>query len=96
MPVFVITSVLLGLVGQLTAYRVLLVWVYDRTGSLPVVILMHASLSACTFILGPSATGAALLAYGFVQAAAWWVIVAAVLWMQTLPRQEKPSLAIQG
>jgi hypothetical protein len=31
------------LVGQLTAYRVLMVWVYDRTGSLLVAILMHES-----------------------------------------------------
>lgn len=41
----------------LPAYRVLMVWVYDRTGSLPVVMLMHASLSASTLILQPLATG---------------------------------------
>src|SRR5215207_10182043 len=34
------------LVGQLVAYRVLMVWVYERTGgSLPVAMLMHASFA---------------------------------------------------
>jgi membrane protease YdiL (CAAX protease family) len=70
------------LLGQLPAFRVLMVWVYDRTGgSLLVAILMHASLTACTFIIGPSPlaiSGVALLTYGFVLAAAWWVVVAAV------------------
>jgi membrane protease YdiL (CAAX protease family) len=70
------------LVGQLLAFRVLMVWVYDRTGgSLLVAMLMHASLTTSTFILGPSAlaiSGVALLIYGFVLAAAWWVVVAAV------------------
>lgn len=32
----------------LPAFRVLMVWVYDRTGSLLVVMLMHASLTAST------------------------------------------------
>jgi CAAX protease family protein len=63
--------------GQLPAYRVLMTWVYDRTGSLFVAILMHASLSACTFVLGPeNARGGALVAYGVVLAAAWWAMVA--------------------
>lgn len=78
LALFVTATGLSLLVGQLPAYRVLMVWVYDRTGSLLVAMLMHASLAACTFILGPSATGVALLTYGFVLAAAWWVVVAAV------------------
>lgn len=66
-------------VGVLPAYRVLMVWVYDRTGSLLVSILMHASLTACTvFILTPLATGVALVAYNLVLAAALWVVVGAV------------------
>jgi membrane protease YdiL (CAAX protease family) len=66
-------------VAQLTAYRVLLVWVYDRTGSLLVVTLMHASLTASTiFIFRPLATGASFLTYVWVFAAALWVVVAAV------------------
>jgi hypothetical protein len=75
LPAFVLTL----LAGQLPAYRVLMVWVYDRTGgSLPVAMLMHASLSASTFILGTLSTGVALLTYSLASAAAWWVLVAAV------------------
>jgi membrane protease YdiL (CAAX protease family) len=69
------------LIGQLLAFRVLMVWVYERTGSLLVAMLMHVSLTACTFIIGPSAltiTGVPLLIYDLVLSAAWWVIVAAV------------------
>jgi uncharacterized protein len=66
------------LVGSLTAYRVLMVWVYDRTGSLLVAILMHASLATCTFILTPPVGGVAYWTIGFAYAAAVWVVVAAV------------------
>lgn len=67
------------LVGQLPAFRVPMVWVYDRTGSLLVAMLMHASLTASTFILGPLAiSGVALLTYGFGVAAVMWILVAAV------------------
>jgi membrane protease YdiL (CAAX protease family) len=68
------------LVGQLPAYRVLMVRVYDRTGgSLLVAMLMHASLSASMLILGPLAlAGALFLTYILVSSAAAWVVVAAV------------------
>jgi CAAX protease family protein len=76
---FVMLNGLILVVGELPAYRVLMVWVYDRTGSLPIAMLMHASLSACTFILSPSmVTGLPLVAYGFTLAAAWWIVVAVV------------------
>jgi membrane protease YdiL (CAAX protease family) len=67
------------LVGQLPAYRVLMVWVYEHTESLLVAVLMHMSLTASTFILGPAwVSGAALLVYDLALAAAWWLVVAAV------------------
>ena len=67
------------LVGQLPAFRVLMVWVYDRSGSLLVAMLMHASLTGSTFILGPPAlSGVALLTYGFGVAVVMWAVVAAV------------------
>jgi membrane protease YdiL (CAAX protease family) len=84
------------LVGGLPAYRVLMVWVYDRSGgSLLVAMLMHASYTAFTFILGPLAlAGVALLIYDLVLAGALWVVVAAVavvngghLSRQPLPRR---------
>ncbi|HEU5102845.1 MAG TPA: CPBP family intramembrane glutamic endopeptidase [Roseiflexaceae bacterium] len=66
-------------VAGLTAFRVLMVWVYDRTESLLVAMLMHASWSAGTFILGPVAiAGVAFLTYTFAGAAVLWVVVAAV------------------
>jgi uncharacterized protein len=66
------------LVGQLLAYRLLMVWVYERTRSLLVATLMHASLVVCTFIFGAQATGTAFLVYAFVLAGAWWIVVGAV------------------
>jgi len=65
-------------VGALPVYRVLMVWVYDRTGSLLVAMLMHASLSASTLILQPLATGGPYLTWNLVLAAALWAVVAVV------------------
>jgi membrane protease YdiL (CAAX protease family) len=74
-----LTIVLVRLLSWLPPYRVLMVWVYDRTGSLLVAMLMHASLfSASMFILHPLVGGVALLAYLLVWTAALWVIVGAV------------------
>jgi membrane protease YdiL (CAAX protease family) len=65
--------------GQMVAYRVLMVWVYDRTGeSLLVAMLMHASLTASMIILPPVLTGVAYLTYNLVFTAALWVVVGAV------------------
>jgi uncharacterized protein len=75
---------LLGiLVGSLAAYRVLMVWVYERTnGSLLVAMLMHVSLAAFTFILTPPLGGTPYWIIGFAYAAALWVIVGAVAMAQ--------------
>jgi membrane protease YdiL (CAAX protease family) len=63
----------------LPAYRVLMVWVYDRTGSLLVAMLMHAPLAASQLILIPLAiSGVQVVTYDLVFAAALWVFVAAV------------------
>jgi membrane protease YdiL (CAAX protease family) len=67
------------LVGQLPAFRVLMGWVYERTGSLLVAMLMHASLSASMLIFAPPAlSGAPFLTYCLVMSAATWAVVAAV------------------
>jgi uncharacterized protein len=66
-------------VGSLPAYRVLMVWVYDRTESLLVAMLMHASFSASMLILEP--LGLAVLpglTFGLVLAAALWIVVGVV------------------
>ena len=66
-------------IASLTAYRVLMVVVYDRTESLLVAILMHASLIFSTlFVLAPPTTGGPFLTYSWVFAAALWVVLAAV------------------
>lgn len=67
-------------VAGLTAYRILLVWIYDRTGSLLVTILMHASLTASNiFIFRPEAVGMSFLIFGLVFAAAQWLLAAVVI-----------------
>jgi uncharacterized protein len=67
-------------IGILPAYRVLMVWVYDRTGSILVAILMHASLTASNVILVPEATSAPrdLVIWSLVMAAALWAVVAVI------------------
>jgi membrane protease YdiL (CAAX protease family) len=68
-------------IGVLPAYRVLMVWVYDRIRSLFVSILMHASLTASTlFILSPSARGIPLMTYYLVLTVALWVIVVVIVY----------------
>jgi membrane protease YdiL (CAAX protease family) len=65
--------------GYLTAFRVLMVWVYDRTDSLLVAMLMHVSLTTSLLTLNPlGISGAHLIVYSFALGAALWVIVAAV------------------
>jgi membrane protease YdiL (CAAX protease family) len=58
---------------------VLMVWAYDRTGSLLVAMLMHFSWTASTMTLEPHAiSGVPLLIYDLVSAAMVWAVVAAV------------------
>ena len=70
------TWVVGALVGYLVAFRVLMVWVYEHTGSLLVAMLMHTSLVAATFILFPPLAVTANLISGFACAAGLWVVVA--------------------
>jgi len=63
----------------LPPYRVLMVWVHDRTGSLLVAMLMHASLTASVRIFDPvPISGLPIVVYNLVLGAALWGIVAAV------------------
>ena len=65
-------------IAALPAYRILMVWVYDRTGSLLVAMLMHAVLSASTIIFQPLTPGMHQLTWNIVLAAALWAVVVAV------------------
>jgi membrane protease YdiL (CAAX protease family) len=76
----------------LPAYRVLMVWVYDRTGSLLVAMLMHVSLTASTLILQPlDVAGMRALTYDLVLAAALWLLIAALA-MANGRQLSRPSL----
>jgi membrane protease YdiL (CAAX protease family) len=74
-------------VAVLPAYRVLMVWVYDGTGSILVPMLMHVSLIASTlYILLPPAQGGPLVTYYLVLAAALWVAVLAIVLLRAEKR----------
>jgi membrane protease YdiL (CAAX protease family) len=75
-----LASIAVGVfVGYLTAFRVLMVWVYEHTKSLFVAMLMHLSFTASLLILNPLAiSGAHLVAYSFALAGAVWGVVAVV------------------
>lgn len=67
------------LLGPLVAFRILLVWVYDRTGSLPVAIIMHIGLTAANMIFQPETiSGAPALINDLVGIMAFWLAVAIV------------------
>jgi uncharacterized protein len=71
--------------GILPAYRVLMVWVNDRTESVLIAWLMHAVLTASNVILGPLVTpGMTGPIWSLVMGAALWVVVAEV-------KRENPS-----
>jgi hypothetical protein len=67
------------LFGWLPAYRVLMAWVYDRSVSVLVAMLMHAVLTSGMIILTLTAiSGVPLLTRLVVLAAVLWGVVAAV------------------
>jgi uncharacterized protein len=80
----------------LTLFRVLMVWVYDRTGSLLVAMFMHGSLTASAWILmPPGIAGVPLLTFDLVWVAALCVVIAAiaVVTNRRPSRQPLPSRA---
>jgi membrane protease YdiL (CAAX protease family) len=76
---FAFAVLLARLFAWLPAYRVLMVWVYDRTGSLVVAMLMHGSLTATQLILMPlPSSGMVLLTSILAWAAVLWIVVAMI------------------
>jgi len=73
LAVFVVVD---GLAG-LPAFRVLMVWVYDRTQSVLLAMLMHISLTATTLIVTPRTTGIDLFACDLAFAVVVWGVVLA-------------------
>lgn len=82
LPLYFFTSI-----ASLTAYRVLMVWVYDRTGSLLVATLMHASYIFSTlFVLAPPTTGTPFLIFSGIFTAVLWIAAATVAVSTGKPR----------
>jgi membrane protease YdiL (CAAX protease family) len=74
-----LTLLLLQLFSWLPAFRVLMVWVYERTGSLLVAMLMHMSLTATSIILPPpTMSDMHTLISVLASSATWWLLVAGV------------------
>jgi membrane protease YdiL (CAAX protease family) len=83
----------------LPPYRVLMTWVYDRTESLLVAMLMHASLDA--FWLSstpPGITTISLITWYLVWGAVLWAIVAAVALANSghLSRPDKATTGVEA
>lgn len=93
--VYIAVRTLSFLVGTLVAFRVLMVWVYDRTQSLLLLILMHTGLTAANIIYEPEALGGSSnFILDFVTAAVFWFIVALVI-MVNRQRFARPPLRTQ-
>lgn len=71
-PLFVVVA----LFSFIPPYRFLMAWVYERTKSLPVAILMHVSLTSSMLILGPAVTGIDAILYNLVFSGLLWCVVA--------------------
>ena len=77
---FLVAQTIGLLIGILPAFRILMVWVYDRTGSLLIAIIMHTVLTGATMLLEPiRISGIPLFTYGWISAALMWVIALAVI-----------------
>lgn len=58
-----------------------MVWVYDHTNSLLIVVLMHATLIASIVqtVLTPPTTGAAFLIWFFSLSVLFWLAIAVII-----------------
>jgi membrane protease YdiL (CAAX protease family) len=93
---FSATIPLILLLGQLFSwlppYRILMVWVYDRTESLLVSVLMHASLMAGLSALVPAElTGTTLLTWILTWAATLWIVGGVVILSNNRELPEKST-----
>jgi membrane protease YdiL (CAAX protease family) len=88
---------LFNTITGLTAYRILLVWINDRTGSLLLTTLMHASLTASNiFIFRPEAIGIPFLVFGFAFATVQWIFVALVAIINQEKLSRRTPLGVQN
>jgi membrane protease YdiL (CAAX protease family) len=81
-------------VGYLTAFRVLMVWVYEHTGSLFVAMLMHVSITTSLLTLNPlEISGTYLLIYSFALATVFWIVAGIVVIADRGEHQQQPRRA---
>ncbi len=78
------------LFAWLPAFRIIMTWVHDRTESLPVAMIMHASLTASVLILQPAVTGAPLLTFLLAWGALLWLVVAVIAMADGRQRLRRP------
>ena len=65
--------------ATLTAYRVLMTWMFAHTGSLLLAVLMHASYTVWLLALLPATSFEQGLAWQATLAAALWLVLAVVV-----------------
>jgi len=91
MSVFWITTAVSVFVGYLTAFRILMAWVYDHTESVFVSMLMHLSFTSSLLIFNPlGISGAHLLSYSFALAGGLWFVVGIVTMVNGMRRRSQP------
>jgi uncharacterized protein len=66
-------------VATLTAYRVLMTWVYANTQSLLLAVLMHASYTGWLFVMYPSTSAEQGRVWQTILAMGLWLVVAVVV-----------------
>ena len=67
------------LVGGLVAFRVLMLWVYDNTQSLFVMVVLHAALTGSNMLFAPDTAGMSNFVVDLAAFITTWVLVAVVL-----------------
>jgi uncharacterized protein len=75
---FLLAVVAANVLAWFPAYRVLMVWVYDRTESLLLAMLMHGSATGSLVIFASLAPGWPLFTFLLAFGAVLWVVVGAV------------------
>jgi membrane protease YdiL (CAAX protease family) len=81
LSIYLSASIAGVLIGYLPAFRVLMVWVYEHTGSVLIAMLMHVSLTTSVIALTPTLTGVSVLLCSYAMAATMWIVVAAIAFL---------------
>lgn len=75
------------LIGQLPPFRIMMVFAYERTGSLLLMMIMHFSLTACSITFAPTAmAGWQVFIYSLAVAALFWLV--ALVFIRAVPVQQ--------